>query len=509
MEGLQIAAILAKLPPTPLPTRGWAFPGPGTAVLRLPTGDLAIHYQPPEPSLSLGRKVEGGAPITPIQRALQSHARGRLMRIEQHKLDRVVFLDFEGEKGFVEAPPVRVIVELTGRNANLILTSREGKIIAIDRPVTKKHNRYRELLPGHAYTPPPPYEKLDPRRITAEALRPLVGQPLKKIIGLVDGLGPRLTRRLAGLAGIPIEQTVDEASLPKLVEALGELVLDPFHADEEASVTRAFSEEAAEALRRPLLAALEKERRTLEKRRQDHLENLAQEREAARLKHLGELILAYAHQIPPQSREVMLDDYAEGKTVKVELDPKKTPVENAQAYFAKAKKKVAAAKRAKTLLKVTEENLKRIEAEIEALREAPPNVLRKRLKAFRQQPPVIGARHRAPGGFEVLVGRNARENEALLRLARPDDLWFHAQGIPGAHVILRTQGKSPPLESLIFAARLAAYHSRARGEQNAPVDYTRRKYVHKVKKAPPGTVTYTQAKTLFVSATLPQAPETV
>jgi predicted ribosome quality control (RQC) complex YloA/Tae2 family protein len=105
------------------------------------------------------------------------------------------------------------------------------------------------------------------------------------------------------------------------------------------------------------------------------------------------------------------------------------------------------------------------------------------------------------------VGRNAKENDLLTRTAHSEDLWFHAQGVPGSHVILKVEGKNPPLEDLLFAARLAAYHSKARGERQVPVDYTRKKHVWRPRKAPPGQVLYTQAKTLFVEGALPEGLE--
>jgi predicted ribosome quality control (RQC) complex YloA/Tae2 family protein len=88
-------------------------------------------------------------------------------------------------------------------------------------------------------------------------------------------------------------------------------------------------------------------------------------------------------------------------------------------------------------------------------------------------------------------------------MAHSEDLWFHAQGLPGSHVILRTQGRPAPLPDLLYAAQLAAHHSKARGEKNVPVDYTAKKHVWRPRKAAPGQVLYTQVKTLFVDARLP------
>jgi predicted ribosome quality control (RQC) complex YloA/Tae2 family protein len=106
----------------------------------------------------------------------------------------------------------------------------------------------------------------------------------------------------------------------------------------------------------------------------------------------------------------------------------------------------------------------------------------------------------SPGGFEVLVGRNNRQNEDLLRRGAPDDLWFHARGVPGAHVLLRRAGRpgEVPAEDTIFAAGLAAGHSRAAQATQAAVDCTELRLVRRGRGAVPGFVTYSGEKTLFV-----------
>ncbi len=505
MEGLLLHHALKALPPTPVETRGWSFPDEGTAVLRLAGGkDLVLAYRPPNPYLDVTERAPGGPPLTPVQRFLAARANGALERVEQHRLDRVVTLTFSGGGGFVKNPPVRVIFEATGRNANLIVTDLEGRILTLDRPVDREQNRYRQLKAGGHYLPPPPYEKLDPRTLTEAELKSLVGEPAKTLFRHVDGLGPGLTARVLALAGLDPEDRIAPEHLPALYQALKRLATDPEAAKPLLAKLGEAPSERLEALRRPLIEALEKERRALLRRRQDHLKNIARAAEAERYRRLGELILAYAHEIPQGAAEVELFDYHENRPVRVPLDPQKRPPENAEAYFKKARKLKEGAARARALLATTEANLKRVEEELAALKTAGPRELKARLKRAREEGPAVGLRRTAPGGFEVWVGRNAKENAALLRLARSEDLWFHVQGAPGSHVILRTRGKNPPLEALLFAARLAAYHSRLRGERNAPVDYTRKKYVRPVKKAPPGTVTYTQAKTLFVDATSPE-----
>jgi predicted ribosome quality control (RQC) complex YloA/Tae2 family protein len=102
-----------------------------------------------------------------------------------------------------------------------------------------------------------------------------------------------------------------------------------------------------------------------------------------------------------------------------------------------------------------------------------------------------------PSGARILVGRSPNENvEVTFRLARPDDLWFHARGIPGSHVVLQAPpGAEPAADDLDAAADLAALHSRARAATRVEIDFTERKYVRRQRDAAPGLVWYTNART--------------
>lgn len=110
-------------------------------------------------------------------------------------------------------------------------------------------------------------------------------------------------------------------------------------------------------------------------------------------------------------------------------------------------------------------------------------------------------RSESPGGFEVLVGRNNRQNDAIVRMARGEDLWFHTRGVPGAHVLLRVGGRGtpPPAADIMYAAGLAALHSQARGSGSVAVDYCPAKHLRKEKGAAPGFVTYSAETTLHVA----------
>ncbi len=208
--------------------------------------------------------------------------------------------------------------------------------------------------------------------------------------------------------------------------------------------------------------------------------------------------MAYASRIPP-GPVARVEDF-DGKEVEIPLEPGLSPIQTAARFYQRAKRLEASAERALELIPQTEAQIAALEAELARLESLSREELRKESRRVREKGPQVGLRLRSPEGFEVWVGRNSKENDLLTRMAHSEDLWFHVQGLPGSHVILRTQGRPADLPDLLFAARLAAYHSRARGDRNVPVDYTAKKYVWRPRKAAAGQVLYTQARTLFVDA---------
>jgi len=514
MEGLLIHALLrGLLPELPALNLGLAFPNEGTlaVLLKGQSGrifNLVLHYRPPNPSLVLEEGTLLGEPKTPFQRQLSARVKGPLVAAEQLKLDRVVFLHFAGEKGFVDTPPSVLVFEATGRNANLLLLDEKGILLGVDRVITQEVNRYRELKPGLPYTPPPPYAKLDPRTLTEEDLRVLLGKPLKEVVRHVDGVGLELMRELARRAGLTPESPLGEAGLALLHRALKGLVEDPSLRTALSEELRArWQEEEKEALRKPLLDALAREVRTLRARLADYEKALARLEEAEALRQKADLLLARLKEAPKGQAKVVLKGF-DGHPVEIPLDPALPPPENAKKLYERARRLEELAERALDLIPKTEARIAELEGEMARIAQADlTELLALTRKPKGEKGPRLGLRYTSPSGFPVLVGRNAKENDLLTRTAHSEDLWFHAQGVPGSHVILKVEGKNPPLEDLLFAARLAAYHSKARGERQVPVDYTRKKHVWRPRKAPPGQVLYTQAKTLFVEGALPEGLE--
>jgi len=226
-------------------------------------------------------------------------------------------------------------------------------------------------------------------------------------------------------------------------------------------------------------------------------------------RHRANLILAHLGKIPRGTESVLLEDF-EGGEVRVPLDPGKTPQENARVLYEEAARRERARDRLPSLLAEAERRVLELEKVGEQLeqgvlspREAsaclPPTGPTRELGRKRKSR-VPFRRYVSSGGLEIRVGRSSRENDALtFRHAHPQDIWLHARDRAGAHVVLRWRGEgNPPHRDLAEAAILAAVFSGARTSATVPVDWTRRKYVRKPRKSPPGTVIPERTRTLFV-----------
>ncbi|HEX7041116.1 MAG TPA: NFACT family protein [Trueperaceae bacterium] len=521
MEGLLLAEQLRRLsgllPAERLP---WAFPDETTAVLPLRSGPCLWLVAPPrDPRLEL--RDDGpprGGPRTPFQRQLAARAAGDLRSAEQRALDRVVTLRFGPSRGFVPEPPVDLVAELTGRNANLVLVGEDGLVLGAMRPVTAEVNRYREVRQGVPYVPPPPYDKLDPRAAdAAELRRRLRGVELRRVRDVVDGVGPRLQAalqgRLAELAGASPTDVLEGDLLAAAVDALGEMVASPaaFLAGHGAGGRGRPADAVDEPTRlRRRAAALLADRLALARRRLADAERaLADPEEPRRLRAEADLLLAASASWRLEGSRATVVGY-DGAPVVLEVDPRRDAAGNARLRYDRARRREARAERARRELPASRDEVARLEAEAAALADAGVEELRRLVAAAeatgRRGAPrpgrgaaEVGARFLAPHGFEVVVGRNARENDAVtFGIARSLDLWLHAQGYRGAHVVVRSAGREVPFDTVLFAARLAAGFSEARGSSNVPVDYTLRKHVWRPKGAAPGAVQYTRQKTVYV-----------
>lgn len=420
---------------------------------------------------------------TPFLSACRSNLVGkRIDAIRQLKGDRVLE---------IEADHVMLTAELMGKHSNLILRS-EGKVLDAAKRIGPTKSS-RVILPGRPYSP-----------------APTLGQ------GGDSPFRRRLTETVPGAYYAPgygaYPLSVKSLGYEELLRESLNLALDQHYALEEP---RRQAAHLASTLRGQLQRVLDA--------RNSALHGLDEAADAggmaARWQQMGELLLAYAYQIEAGTSRFETEDYS-GNPILIKLDPEKTPVENANRYFEKAKKAKARLpmiedQRAR-ILKEREEiesALFRLEGEprlteVEAVQDLAkdrkwlnrPNLA----QVEKEERPYQGHRVRealGPHGFTVLYGENAAANDYLtMRVAKPDDWWLHVRGGTSAHAVIPT-GRKPekvPTETLLFAAKLVVANSIMKHASYVPVDYTLKKYVRKPRGSKAGAVLYTHEKTLYI-----------
>ncbi len=249
-------------------------------------------------------------------------------------------------------------------------------------------------------------------------------------------------------------------------------------------------------------------------------ERLQQADQADQHRQQADLLMAYLQDWKPGMKSITLHDFDTDKPITIPLNPEKNAVQNAQALYKRHQKLKRARNAVEPLLKEVQEEiqyLEQVEAslaqldsyktpeDLQTLQEIREELIQQRyLDAPEQRSRDVANvsepyRYRTPSGFELLIGRNNRQNDQLtFRTAGDYDLWFHTQEIAGSHVLLRLQpGAVPDEVDLQFAADLAAHYSQGRQSDQVPVVYTKPKYVYKPKGAKPGMAIYKQERILW------------
>lgn len=483
----------------------------------------------------------------------------RILKLEQRGLDRVVAVHLESMAFTGSAGQLQLILEIMGRQSNVVLVTGDGVILdALKRTAPQEGKSGRTLMPGEAYEFPPDQGKKDPRltsgaEVETELRLALPQQPLWKVLqNSLQGLSRLAAQEIVSRAGLSPDALRAESGdedWQRIAQAVQEVVAEaasggpayylPLDGGDFAGYrvthhpcreypniaelvddfyTQRVEQAELNQLRASLRRALDKHLARVVKKAELQQEALRSAEHAHTWRKLGELITANLHLIAPGSAAAEVVDYSDPAlpTVTVQLDPALTPIENAQAMFKKYQK-------AKKSLDITREQLEKTEAEREYLeaaltyvelaedlatlqeiqmeleREGYLKAQKRRAAAPMQLSPE---RYQLPDGSEILVGRNNRQNDILtFKIAGPDDLWFHAQKMPGSHVVLRPAGEPSP-EAIRAAAVLAARHSQGKEATKVPVDYTHRRYVRKPAGAKPGFVLYERYQTIMVD---PQA----
>lgn len=448
--------------------------------------------------------------------------------ISQIENDRILEISVSNKNEIGDNVAATLIIEIMGKHSNIILMDKaSGNIIEAIKHVGFSQNSYRTILPGSSYVTPPQTDKRNPFTISDEKLFEILHTEdlsARSLQNLFQGLGrdtaaelsQRLTSdklkifrafftsstqaTLTSKSFTPILFADSQKEFPSLSQ-----LLDDFYQD-RAERDRV-NQQASELIHR-VENELEKNRKKLKKQEQE----LVATENAEEFRQKGELLTTFLHQVPNNQDQVELDNYYTSEKITIVLDKALTPNQNAQRYFKKYQKLKEAVKHLTGLIEETKETIQYLESVETALSQASLTEIAEIREELiqtgfirRRQREKIQKRKKpekylaTDGKTIILVGRNNLQNDELtFKMAKKEELWFHAKDIPGSHVVI-TGNLQPSDEVKTDAAELAAYFSKARLSNLVQVDMIEVKKLNKPTGGKPGFVTYTGQKTLRVT----------
>ncbi|WP_429970902.1 Rqc2 family fibronectin-binding protein [Fructilactobacillus sp. Tb1] len=478
---------------------------------------------------------------------LRKHIQGSFItKIHQVDNDRIIHFHFNSRNELGDIEELVVVVEIMARHSNIILVeAKNSNIIDAVKRIGPDKSRYRTLLPGSKYINPPKQDNVDPfsdvdftKIESLERQFPNVEVLATELRKHLQGLGKDTSLALADAlheTGISTEDkfrgffakfneaqpTIATDNYDKLVFSAfpftNENIVSQFDTlsgmlDEyfQAKVKRERVREQGAQLIQVTKNELKKNRNKLRKLER----SFAETKHSDEYRIKGEVLMTYLHEVKPGDKSVELANfYDNNNPIKISLKPALSPSANAQWYFKQYQKKKNSIKYLNEQIAKTNEEIsyfENIESQIEIanpedlvdiktelkaggyIRDHSKSKKRTRIKVSKPEKFI------SSDGTVILVGKNNLQNDQLtLKTADKRDIWLHAQKIHGSHVIIRSF--DPSEETIIEAAELAAYFSKARDSANVPVDYDPVKRVKKPNGAKPGLVHYTGQKTVYVT----------
>ena len=465
--------------------------------------------------------------VPTITGAAKSYIAGtEFINAEHIRRDRIIALNFKKTVGAGFTNTRKIIIELVERYANILITDEDMNIIETAKHIHPADNPFRSVLPGQAYVLPPEFHGISleswlesPSAVPAANIAGFGKKfmnfisdksPDEKMYILSKFYGNNTIAEMRPIkignyfTVLPTHLSVDTLFFPSLQDMSVKIALEPL-----LNVSTAFR-------KKKIAEYYDKEISRREKQSLD-IERLLYKEQPNLYKIYGEAIMANLWNIKKGASSANLSFYSSDGTeesVEVKLNPSITPSQNAAAFFAKYKKIVSAQERAKVLLESVKtekeylqeelmlamrsddnESITMIEDELGLAKRTPQR--RTRQKNETKLPP-----HKR---FEfehsiVFAGLSAKGNRYVtFKYAAPNDVWFHAQGIPGAHVVLRfknTPDDTVRSEMIDFCSSLAAYYSKSGEDENIRVDYTEKRYVSPIKGSI-ASVTYKEFKSII------------
>ena len=461
---------------------------------------------------------------------LRKYLQGAVIEsIEQIENDRIVEITVSNKNEIGDHIQATLIIEIMGKHSNILLVDKSShKILEVIKHIGFSQNSYRTLLPGATYIAPPSTEALNPFTVKDEKLFEILQtQELtaKNLQTLFQGLGKdtatELERQLVSDKLATFRSFFKQETNPCLTDKSFSCVpfsskttenfdnlsqlLDVYYKD-KAERDRV-KQQASELIRR-VENELQKNRQKLKKQEK---ELLATEN-AEEFRQKGELLTTFLHQVPNDQDQVILANYYTNQPITIALDKALTPNQNAQRYFKRYQKLKEAVKYLTDLIEETKATILYLESvetvlnqagleEIAEIREEliQTGFIRRRQREKIQKRKKPEQYLASDGKTIIYVGRNNLQNEELtFKMARKEELWFHAKDIPGSHVVI-SGNLDPSDEVKTDAAELAAYFSQGRLSNLVQVDMIEVKKLNKPTGGKPGFVTYTGQKTLRVT----------
>lgn len=474
---------------------------------------------------------------------------GRIVDVSQPGLERIIQLRIEHLDELGDLRQKTLVVEIMGKHSNIIFCDEKDQIIDSIKHVPAQMSSVREVLPGRPYFIPDTMEKQNPLTAAGEDFsQALKGKPMrisKAVYTSFTGISPVVAEEICYLAGIDSQMTASDltddmlthlyrqfqyymedvrngaftpviyfdGNTPKEFSALPLTHFQNLEKKEYGSISEVLStyyatrnalvriRQKSADLRHIVQTALERNRKKYELQSGQ----LKDTENRDLYKVYGELINAYGYQLPEGSKELTALNYYTGEEITIPLDPVKTPQENAQKYFARYNKQKRTYEALTELISETGDEIRYLESVESALDIALYEEDLTQIKEELSQAGYIRRRQQkkkakilsrplhyvSSDGYHMYVGKNNLQNEELtFHFASGNDWWFHAKGVPGSHVILKSGGDEVPDRTFEEAGRLAAYYSKNRGNEKAEIDYIEKKHVKKVNGSRPGFVIY-------------------
>ena len=461
---------------------------------------------------------------------LRKYLQGALIEsIEQVENDRIVEMTVSNKNEIGDHIQATLIIEIMGKHSNILLVDKSShKILEVIKHVGFSQNSYRTLLPGSTYIAPPSTESLNPFTIKDEKLFEILQTQettAKNLQSLFQGLGRDTANELENILISDKLSTFRNFFNPETKPCLTETsfspvpfanqvgvpfdslsdLLDTYYKD-KAERDRV-KQQASELIRR-VENELQKNRHKLKKQEKELLAT----DNAEEFRQKGELLTTFLHQVPNDQDQVILDNYYTNQPITIALDKALTPNQNAQRYFKRYQKLKESVKYLTDLIEETKATILYLESvetvlnqagleEIAEIREEliQTGFIRRRQREKIQKRKKPEQYLASDGKTIIYVGRNNLQNEELtFKMARKEELWFHAKDIPGSHVVI-SGNLDPSDEVKTDAAELAAYFSQGRLSNLVQVDMIEVKKLNKPTGGKPGFVTYTGQKTLRVT----------